>query len=87
MKDENEKEKVVKLNIINGYKTFYKTNKDPISLSEDICVRLYSLILTNTLNKYKPVMLSVNLLNEISNQSEFKDVKELVAELQVIYSF
>ena len=28
-------------------------------------------------------MLSVNLLNEISNLEEFKEIKELVAELQV----
>jgi len=85
MKEENELEKVVKLNIVNGYKTIYKTDKDPISLSEDISVRLYSLILTNSLNKLKSSMLSVKFLHEISNLDEFKEIKELVAELQVIH--
>jgi len=83
MKNIDNKEKVVKLNLINNYKHVYKTNKDPISLAEDISVRMYSLILTNSINKYKSDMLSVKLLNEISSSNEFKEIKELVAELQV----
>jgi len=83
MKNTDNKDKVVKLNLINNYKHVYKTNKDPISLAEDICVRMFSLILTNALNKYKSDMLSVKLLNEISSSNEFKEIKELIAELQV----
>ena len=83
MKNSDNKDKVVKLNLINNYKSVYKTNKDPISLAEDISVRIFSLILTNALNKYKSDMLSVKLLNEISSSNEFKEIKELVAELQV----
>ncbi len=84
MKNNDNKDKVVKLNLINNYKHVYKTNKDPISLAEDISVRVFSIILTTSLNKYKSDMLSVKLLNEISSSDEFKDIKELVAELQVI---
>lgn len=84
MKNIDNRDKVVKLNLINNYKQVYKTNKDPISLAEDISVRIFSLILTNSLNKYKSEMLSIKLLNEISSSNEFKEIKELVAELQVI---
>lgn len=83
MKSNDNKDRVVKINLVNNYKKVYKTNKDPISLAEDISVRLYSLILTNTLNKLKSDMISVKFLNEISITQEFKEIKDLVAELQV----
>ena len=73
----------MKLNLVNNYKNVYKTNKDPISIAEDISVKLYSLILKNALNKYKSDMISVKFLNEISSTVEFRDIKDLVAELQV----
>lgn len=83
MKNNDNKDRVVKINLVNNYKKIYKTNKDPISLAEDISVRIFSLILTNALNKLKSDMISVKLLNEISYSEEFKQIKDLVAELQV----
>jgi hypothetical protein len=77
-------DKIVKINIINNYTKVYKTERDPLSLAEDIAVSMFTLILKNSLNKLKGDMISYKLLGEISNTNEFKYIKECVAELQKI---
>jgi hypothetical protein len=77
-------DKIVRVNIINNYIKVYKTERDPLGLAEEIAVQLYSLILKNSLNKFKPEMISHKLFSEINNTNEFKIIKEIVAELQKI---
>jgi hypothetical protein len=84
MKTNENKDKIVKINIINNYTKVYKTDRDPLSLAEDIAVNISTLILKNSLNKLKADMISYKLLGEISNSNEFKYIKECVAELQKI---
>jgi hypothetical protein len=84
MKTNEIRDKIVKINIINNYTKVYKTDRDPLSLAEDIAVNISTLILKNSLNKLKGEMISYKLLGEISNSNEFKYIKECVAELQKI---
>jgi hypothetical protein len=84
MKTNEFKDKIVKINIINNYTKMYKTDRDPLSLAEEIAVNISTLILKNSLNKLKTEMISYKLLGEISNSNEFKYIKECVAELQKI---
>jgi hypothetical protein len=71
--------------LINTYTQINKVDKDPLSLAEDIAVRLLSFLLRNAVHKFKPEMISNILLTELSNSSEFQEIKNSVAQLQVIF--
>ena len=74
----------LKINIINFYKKYKKTNKDPLQLIEEIGVLIYLFILKNSLHKIQPEIITSKLLGNLSNSQEFQPIKDLVAELQVI---
>ena len=81
---ESEGNSQLKINIINFYKKYKKTNKDPLQLIEEIGVSIYLFILNNSLHKIKPEIITSKLLGNLSNSEEFQPIKELVAELQVV---
>jgi hypothetical protein len=72
--------------LINTYTQIPKLDKDPIYLAEDIAVRLFSFLMRNAVHKYKPEMISNILLTDLSNSSEFQEIKYLVAQLQVSFN-
>jgi hypothetical protein len=82
-KNENSQEKIMTANIVNNYIRVSSTNRDPISLSEDIAVKIFSLLVRLGLNKYKHELISSKLFHDIINSDEFLSIKESVAELQV----
>lgn len=84
LKSEDIKDKIMKLNIVNNYVKIYSTNKDALSLAEDIAVKIYTLVSKNAFNKYKSDMFTAKLLSDVCNTSDFLEIKDRVAELQVI---
>lgn len=78
-----QKEKIMKINIINGYSKIYRTDKDPLYLAEDIAMKMYSFLAKNSLNKFKPEMITPKFLGELCSSKAFSEIKECVAELQV----
>lgn len=78
------KEKIMKLNIINNFSKIHKTDRDPYSLAEDISVKISVLLTKHSLNKYKPEMFTTKLFSTICNSNDFQEIKDKVAELQVI---
>jgi len=85
---DNKESTIVKKYLINGSSAIHKqiksSSRDPISLIEDISVRIFSLILKNSLNKFKPEIFSPNLFSSISNSNEFLEIKYLIYELKCI---
>ena len=82
-KDEKDENKPVKINILNLYKKFKETNRDPILLIEKISIDLYMFLLKNSINKINNDIININYLSKLNKKNEFKEIKELVAELQV----
>ena len=81
----NEKEgNPLKINILNLYKKYKKTSKDPLQIVEEIAVQISLFILRKSLHKLQPEIITSKLLFNLSNSSEFQKIKDLVAELQVI---
>jgi hypothetical protein len=85
---DNKESTIVKKYLINGSSSSSKSTKsssrDPISHIEDISVRIFSLVLKNSLNKFKPEIFSPNLFSSISNSNEFIEIKSLICELKSI---
>ena len=74
----------LKINILNLYKKYKKTLKDPLQLIEEIAVHIYLFILKKSLHKIQPEIITPKLLQNLQNSVEFQPIKDLVAELQVI---
>ena len=74
----------LKINILNLYKKYKKTTKDPVQIIEEIAVNICLFILKKSLHKIQPEIITQKLLMNLSNTPEFQQIKELVAELQVI---
>ena len=74
----------LKINILNLYKKYKKTTKDPLQIIEEIAVNICLFILKKSLHKIQPEIITQKLLMNLSNTIEFQQIKELVAELQVI---
>ena len=74
----------LKINILNLYKKYKKTSKDPLQLIEEIAVHIYLFILKKSLHKIQPEIITPKLLQNLQNSVEFQPIKNLVAELQVI---
>ena len=74
----------LKINILNLYKKYKKTTKDPLQIIEEIAVHIYLFILKKSLHKIQPEIITSKLLQSLQNSAEFQPIKELVAELQVI---
>ena len=81
---EQEGNNPLKINILNLYKKYKKTNKDPLQLIEEIAVHIYLFILKKSLHKIQPEIITPKLLISLQNSPEFQPIKDLVAELQVI---
>ena len=81
---EQEGNNPLKINILNLYKKYKKTNKDPLQLIEEIAVHIYLFILKKSLHKIQPEIITPKLLINLQNSPEFQPIKDLVAELQVI---
>jgi hypothetical protein len=82
--DSNLNEKIRTLTIINNFKQKTLIKKDPISLIEDISLKIFSLISKNALNKYKPELLNTKLYLDLMNTKEFKSIQKSIGELQSI---
>ena len=80
---DNSPEKIMTANIINYSPSISLNNRDPISLSEDISVKIFSMLIKIGLNKYKHELFSSKLFQDICNSEEFISIKESVSELQV----
>ena len=74
----------LKINVLNLYKKYKKTTKDPLQLIEEIAVHIYLFILKKSLHKIQPEIITPKLLLSLQNSVEFQPIKDLVAELQVI---
>ena len=74
----------LKINVLNLYKKYKKTAKDPLQLIEEIAVHIYLFILKKSLHKIQPEIITPKLLLSLQNSVEFQPIKDLVAELQVI---
>ena len=74
----------LKINILNLYKKYKKTIKDPLQIIEEIGVNICLFILKKSLHKIQPEIITQKLLMNLSNTTDFQQIKELVAELQVI---
>jgi hypothetical protein len=78
------KEKLMKLNIINNYSKIYNCEKDPISVAEDIAIKLFTFINRNSLDKIKPEMFSSKFFMDLQSTPQFAEIKSTVAYLQKI---
>ena len=74
----------LKINVLNLYKKYKKTTKDPLQIIEEIAVHIYLFILKKSLHKIQPEIITPKLLLSLQNSVEFQPIKDLVAELQVI---
>ena len=74
----------LKINVLNLYKKYKKTTKDPLQLVEGIAVNIYLFILKKSLHKMQPEIITPKLLLTLQTSIEFQPIKDLVAELQVI---
>jgi hypothetical protein len=74
----------LKINVLNLYKKYKKTTKDPLQLVEGIAVHIYLFILKKSLHKMQPEIITPKLLLTLQSSVEFQPIKDLVAELQVI---
>ncbi len=74
----------LKINVLNLYKKYKKTTKDPLQIVEGIAVHIYLFILKKSLHKMQPEIITPKLLLTLQNSIEFQPIKDLVAELQVI---
>lgn len=74
----------IKNQIINNFFKFLKTDKDPLSLGEEICLKTYSMFEKFNLNKYHSDILTPKILQEVAQSSEFANLKESVCELQKV---
>ena len=83
-KNTEQEKNPLKMNILNLYKKYKKTTKDPLQLVEEIAVHIYLFILKKSLHKIQPEIITPKLLFNLSNSSDFQPIKDLVAELQVI---
>ena len=81
---ENEGNNPLKMNILNMYKKYRKTTKDPSQIVEEIGILMLLFILQKSLHKLQPEVITSKFLSTLSNSEEFKNIKDLVAELQVI---
>jgi hypothetical protein len=83
-KNTEQEKNPLKMNVLNLYKKYKKTTKDPLQLVEEIAVHIYLFILKKSLHKIQPEIITPKLLLNLSNSVEFQPIKDLVAELQVI---
>ena len=81
---EQEGNNPLKMNILNMYKKYKRTNKDPSKLVEEIGILIFLFIVQKSLHKLQPEVITPKFLSNIGNTEEFKKIKEVVAELQVI---
>ena len=81
---ENEGNNPLKMNILNMYKKFKKTAKDPSQIVEEIGILMCLFILQKSLHKLQPEVITSKFLSTLNNSEEFKKIKDVVAELQVI---
>ena len=81
---ENEGNNPLKMNILNMYKKYKRTTKDPSQLVEEIGILMNLFIAQKSLHKLQSEVITSKFLSNLSNTEEFKKIKEVVAELQVI---
>ena len=81
---ENEGNNPLKMNILNMYKKYKKTVKDPSQIVEEIGILMCLFILQKSLHKLQPEVITSKFLSTLNNSEEFKKIKDVVAELQVI---
>ena len=81
---ENEGNNPLKMNILNMYKKYKKTAKDPSQIVEEIGILMCLFILQKSLHKLQPEVITSKFLSTLNNSDEFKKIKDVVAELQVI---
>ena len=81
---ENEGNNPLKMNILNMYKKYKRTMKDPSQIVEEIGILINLFIVQKSLHKLQPEVITPKFLSNLSNTEEFKKIKDIVAELQVI---
>ena len=81
---ENEGNNPLKMNILNMYKKYKRTTKDPSQIVEEIGILINLFIVQKSLHKLQSEVITSKFLSNLSNTEEFKKIKDLVAELQVI---
>ena len=81
---ENEGNNPLKMNILNMYKKYKRTNKDPSQLVEEIGILINLFIVQKSLHKLQSEVITPKFLSNLNNTEEFKKIKDVVAELQVI---
>ena len=81
---ENEGNNPLKMNILNMYKKYKKTAKDPSQIVEEIGILMCLFILQKSLHKLQQEVITSKFLSTLNNSEEFKKIKDVVAELQVI---
>ena len=79
-----EKDKLLKMNVLNNYIKVHKTDKDPMALAEDISIKIFGFLCKNSLDKYKCEMLTPKFLADLNNLPQFSEIKEAIAYLQKI---
>lgn len=80
----NNKDKLMKLHIINNYSKIYNYEKDPLSIAEDIAIKLLSFINRNSIDKIKHEMFSSKYLMDLQSTPQFLEIKSTIAYLQKI---
>ena len=81
---ENEGNNLLKMNVLNMYKKYKRTSKDPSQLVEEIGILITLFITKKSLHKLQSEVITSKFLSNLNNTAEFKKIKDLVAELQVI---
>ena len=74
----------LKINVLNLFKKCRKTTKDPLQLTEEISVHIILFILKKSLHKIQQEIITSKLFQSLANSPEFQQIKDLVAELQVV---
>ena len=83
-KNSDEGNNPLKMNILNMYKKYKRTTKDPSKIVEEIGILIVLFIVQNSLHKLQPEVITSKFLSNLSNSEQFKKIKDIVAELQVI---
>ena len=81
---ENEGNNLLKMNILNMYKKYKRTTKDPSHIVEEIGILINLFIVQKSLHKLQPEVITPKFLSNLSNTKKKKKIKDIVAELQVI---
>jgi hypothetical protein len=70
--------------ILNNFIKILKSDRDPLSLAEDISFKLFALVDKFSLNKFGCDMLTRKSLQEVASSEMFTNIKETICELQKV---